>query len=367
MARIVQFTPPVRMREYFGAGGGKQTSFADITLTLRGRDAIALAAAHFGLEGRADDVVLLPGYLCDTITGALASKCGFLFYDLRPDFSIDPSVIEKHASKRRIRVLYVIHYFGFLQRGLAELAALCERYNMKLLEDHAHSALSRFSWEYADGMIFSFRKVLPVPDGGGLWLRDIPDGVGLTRSVWASDVLSMTIEAKRRLCYLSGGVRRVFDNLIQHDIDNLNAGRRAIRARPISHMSRRIVQGSPVDHLFKVRREQFRLWATLLKGWPFQPVFPSLPDDVCPQGFPIWIGNPDEIVSRLERFGIFLKIHWPTILEEVARTCPMTLKMSKSIVTLPIYPGLSSREMRRIAALLSLHGQPVSCHANGEF
>lgn len=358
MDRIVEFMPPVKIRDYLSLNKGREASFKNITLTLRGRDSTYLANKHFGLGP--DDVALLPGYLCDTVTAAFAPCCHIEYYDIKKDFSIAPAVIEDRLSNERIRVLYVIHYFGFLHKNLGELSKIAGEHNVLLFEDHAHSALSHFSYEYADAMIFSFRKVLPVPDGGGLWLKDVATDLNIDRTILLSDVISMMILAKRKICYMSKRLRNLVDKVIQKDIDVLNEGQTQICPRPISHMSRGIVRSADLDSIFKSRREQFSQWQNLLKDKQFQPVFSVLPSNVCPQGFPIWVDNPDELVSKVEEFGIFLKIHWRSMPDEVSESCPMSWRMSKKIVTLPIYPGLQLDEMERIVDLLVAYGKSTS-------
>jgi len=346
--------PPVKLREYFSFRRASGSAFSGVTFTMRGRDAIALAARHFGLTK--DDRVLLPAYLCDTVTGALAPTAALEFYDIREDFTVDPVAIEERISEKPPRVFYLIHYFGFLQPHLAELAQICRKYGVLLWEDLAHAALSRFSWDYADAMIFSFRKILPAPDGGGLWIRNLPGGPEISSASLAADLFSLMILVKRILCNHSIRVRDMFARIIQGDIDELNAGRKAILPRPAARMSRRIICNADIERDYRIRREQFRRWEALAKGSHLQPVFSYLPEDVCPQGFPIWIGNPDEVVGRLERVGIFLKIHWLTMPAEVAETCPVTWRMSRSIVTLPIYVGLTDDEMQRTWDLVSRYG-----------
>ncbi|MBN2456503.1 MAG: DegT/DnrJ/EryC1/StrS aminotransferase family protein [Sedimentisphaerales bacterium] len=358
MGGIVEFMPPVKIRDYLSLKKSREISFKNITLTLRGRDSIYLANRHFGLGQ--DDIALLPGYLCDTVPAAFAPCCNVEYYDIKKDFSIDPAVIENRLTDKRIRVLYVIHYFGFLHKNLVELSKIARKHNVLLFEDHAHSALSHFSYEYADAMIFSFRKVLPVPDGGGLWLKDVVADLNIDRTVLLSDVISMMILAKRKICYTSKRLRNLVGKIIQKDIDALNEGRIQICPRPISHMSRGIIRRADLDSIFRVRREQFSQWQNLLKNTPFQSVFLVLPSNVCPQGFPIWVGNPDKLVSKAEEFDIFLKIHWRSMPDEVRESSPVSWRMSRKIVTLPIYPGLQLDEMERIVNLLVTYGRSTA-------
>jgi hypothetical protein len=354
----VEFMPPIDLRAYFGLTKRRAGAFRDVALTLRGRDAINLARRHFRL-GR-DDLVLLPGYVCDTVPAGFAGGCKIQYYDISDDFVIRPQEVEDRLSQVPVRVFYVVHYFGFLQPHLAKISEICRRHDVLLWEDHALSGLSHFPRDYADAMIFSFRKVLPVPDGGGLWLRDSLGTVTIETGALKSDIISLVILAKRMLCNASTRFRSAIGKAIQRNIDALNTGRRDFTPQPISRMTRRVVLGTKVEEAFGIHRDQYRQWLELLADGPVRPVFPVLPDAVCPQGCPVWLSNPDEIVADLEKRSVFLKIHWRSLPPEVDKTCPTAWRMSRSIVTLPIYAGLPHAEMRRIAEFIDEHAKPAT-------
>lgn len=353
---MIEFMPPVRIKDYLLAKRDSANVFTDVALTLRGRDAIALAVEHFALGP--EDTVLLPGYLCDTIIGPFMNrKCRLIYYDIEGDFSVNPSVLAPLFVRYRPKVLYIIHYFGFLHSNLPRLSQLCKQYSVLLWEDHAHSAISRFSNQYADAMIFSFRKVLPVPDGGGLWTREKPVPSPSVNRTWQSDIMSACILAKRRVWGSSKRLREVQHRLARRHTNSVNSGTKSITVRPISRVSGRAIRSADVETIFSIRRRQFCEWVSLLAGSGFRPVCQTLRDGVCPQGCPIWVSNPMELSVELEHHNVFLKIHWPLppIVEE---TCPASWSMSKKIVTLPVYPGLSAIGMRTIVDLLKDHGKP---------
>ena len=354
MARPVVILPPVRWRDYFFPPRGRGDSFPQVALTLRGRMAIALAADHSRLGG--DDCVLLPGYLCDAVPAGFGARCRIEYYDLREDFSIDADAIERRLVRGGVRVLFLIHYFGFLHRNLGRLSEVCKRTGTALWEDHAHSALSHFPTDYADVMIFSFRKLLPIADGGGLWVRDCPQGLTVGGSALKSDLTALAMLVKEKLFYRSKLVRRWMIRMTQHARDAQRQGR-AIAPQPMSRPSRWIVRGTDLGQAFEQRRQMYRQWLELLRGGATPAVFPELPEDVCPMGCPVWIGNPDEVMAAARRRSWFLYIHWRTIPPEVKQLCPVAWGMSRRILTLPIYPGLRTDEMEAIADFLRSCGR----------
>jgi len=355
---MIDFIPPIQLKDYLSFRKAlSSASFHEVSLTFRGRDSIALASQHFKLG--AQDTVLLPGYLCDTISAAFAGKCKLLYYDIREDFSIDVNSVEDIFSKHRIKVFYIIHYFGFLHENLEQISKLCKKYGALLWEDHAHSALSNMNYDYADAMLFSFRKVLPVPDGGGIWLQDNSTLNLVSGSSPTSDILSLLIFAKRRLWCTNKRLRSVAHSLARKNVNSLSQGQKKIIVRPVSHMSRRMIRSADTKRIACDRRFLFDKWQQFIAETRFDPVFSKLPEDVCPQGFPIWIANPNQLLQELEVHKVFLKIQWP-LPEYLRSVCPISWRISKSIITLPIYPGLSPADMENIITLLLRHGRPLS-------
>jgi dTDP-4-amino-4,6-dideoxygalactose transaminase len=354
---MIESMPPVSVGRYLSRErSARNTQFEDCTFTLRGRDAIALAVQSSGLEE--GSTVLFPGYLCPIVLRGFSGGFDFQYYDTGRDFSIDADEIEAFFRKHDVKLLYLIHYFGFLHRNLDRLADLCREHGVLLWEDHAHSFLSRISYEFADAMIFSFRKLLPVPDGGGLWLRDTPP-VEIGEGALASNVSSLLILAKRSRLAMSKPLRARTGQIARASTAAVHEGSKQIVPAPISYMSRRKVEFSDLENAFSVRRQIFGKWQRLLRGSGFEPVFAALPDEVCPQGFPIWLRNGRELVRSLQEFDVFLKVHWP-IHPRMKEKCPTAFDVSQSIITLPIYPGLREEDMEKIAALLGRYGEPLA-------
>jgi len=356
--KTIESTPPISLQDYIRVTKKiKNKQFQNITLTLRGRDAISLALRHFGLEKQ--DTLLLPGYLCEVIDAPLINKFNIEYYDIGEDFSINTKAIDAILCSRKFKVLYIIHYFGFLQKNLNQLSDICKKYGVLLWEDHAHSALSNFSFDYADAMIFSFRKILPITDGGGLWIKNSSALKFDKLSTLYSDIISMLILLKRSKLGMSKILRAKTQRIAQTITSSTFKDYQKIKPKPISHMSRKIIQSIDIKNIFAIRRNMFKKWQELLSKSRFNPVFSYLPDDACPQGFPVRIQNSAEILPHFEDLNMFVKVFWP-LKSKMKALCPTAFNISKSIITLPIYPGLLSSDMERIIRLLEQYGKPLS-------
>jgi hypothetical protein len=354
MRNIIESTPPVSFRNYFLTRKNiHNNQFRDVTYTLRGRDAISIAVKNFGL--RKQDTVLLPGYLCNIIVTPFNNNFSPMYYDIGGDLSINAEVIESILSTNKVKVLYIIHYFGYLHRNLNELSQLCKKYGVLLWEDHAHSAFSHISYEYADAMIFSFRKLLPIPDGGGLWLSNSAHMKFSSTSAISSNLISMLILIKRS--NWSKRLKGITHQLSVNGTAPIRNGSKEIIPQPISYISKSIIKHTDVEKIFTIRRNIFTKWQNLFLNSRFEPVFASLPDNICPQSFPIRVKNPQELLSRLWDFNVRLRNRWP-LDEQIKEKCPTAFKLSNTLFALPIYPGLLQSDMDRIMTLLEKYGEP---------
>jgi len=138
-----------------------------------GRHALLAALYRFGL--RAGDAIALPAYYCESTLSVLR-EAGFVlrFADLGTDLYVDEEAMVSLCGEPRIKAMIHVHYFGFCSPLSKRLRRACERHGIAVIEDYGHSFLSFEPSEGSAGFgggeayVFSMRKILPIPDGGGL-------------------------------------------------------------------------------------------------------------------------------------------------------------------------------------------------------
>jgi dTDP-4-amino-4,6-dideoxygalactose transaminase len=272
------------------------------------------------------------------------------YYDISEDFKISENEIERHISENpKIKMLYIIHYFGFLHKNIEELSSVCKRKGIILVEDHAHSALSQGKENLSDIQIFSFRKIFSTADGGGLLVKeggfeyDFP-----LKSKIAANIKGLVIAIKRIGSLYSPLFRRTVGGMIQKDISSLNEGSSKITPLPVSKFGKGIICSADLQQNALERRKQFKIWKSLMESTPFKCLFPDLEEGTVPVGYPVKVSNNTEVVEYFEKYNIFLKIHWSSLPKGTAETCPVSFKISRGSITLPIYPGLKTSDMKFI-------------------
>jgi len=361
MRAYIESNPPINILAYLAGIFKSGNNFSDVLLTSRGRDAIQLAFNY--LELKNDDTVLLPALTCDTVTGIFSGNCSEIFYDLNEDYSIDISALEQILSKNReIKLVYVIHYFGFIQKNIQQISSLCKKYDITLIEDHAHSALSEYRRDFSDIQIYSFRKLFHTADGGGIRMgtgkKKINYKFKLKNKIIAN-IKGFLIAVKRIGSLYSKKIRSAFGKVIQSEIDEMAEGNTKIDPLPVSAFGRGIISSADMDKICEVRRRLYVKWNEIIDSTPFDPVFPDLDSETVPFGFPIRMQNNIEVADHFKAFNIFLKIHWLTLPSGTKETCPISHHLAGTSLTLPIYPGLKESQMYFIKDQLVKFGIPL--------
>jgi dTDP-4-amino-4,6-dideoxygalactose transaminase len=316
-----------------------------------GRDALSLAVTLLDLK--VDDTVVLPVYTCQDVLRSFVRKCNVVFYDVEPDLTILPAVLRaKLQGPGRIRMVLITNYFGFLQPHRDEIKQLCAERDVCLIEDCAHSLLTQGSGETGDMSIYSFRKVLPIRDGGGLGMRGngklpLPryhHGIysdSLSFLAFAKSLLNIHTEKFSRACIAS------------QTAQVLPLPTKDSRILPMSHFARRSMRSISLNDVLKKRRDDYRFWQDTIRENPsLTAMFGDLPSGVCPLGFVLTTKNRDSLEASAREKGISLRVHW-RLDPGLGSDCTTSHALSKEMLTLPVYPELSVRDRQLLTSVMA--------------
>lgn len=333
--------------------GAQSDPFSGVIGTFMGRDALALAVSYLALKP--NDTVLLPAYLCREVLRPFLGKTMVIFYDIRPDLTVDPEEIRLKLSGAAIRMMFIINYFGFLQPYREEIKKICKERDVILIEDCAHSLLTEDSGKTGDLSIYSFRKIIPVPDGGGLKMNS---GGRAVPAVFYpkiySNVLSVLIILKSLLKVRAEMFSRAGQaNRTEERAPGATDVQTNRRILPLSSFAYNGIGNTSFADVIGRRRRDYLYWQEMAeRTHRFTPVFRDLLPGVCPLGFPVTVNDRDSVKSRLLEKGILLKIHWH-LPGEVGSDFVHSHHLSRQTITFPVYPELSGRERQEIERLFA--------------
>jgi dTDP-4-amino-4,6-dideoxygalactose transaminase len=327
-------------------------------LTHQGRSAVALGCRALGL-GPGDEV-LVPSYNCGTEVEAVrAAGPAPVLYRVDAAGRIDAGDVRARITPRT-RAIYVIHYFGWPQ-DTGPLLQLARERGLALVED---CALALFS-ERPDGplgrdgdaAIFSFRKSLPVPDGGALVLKDaLPRGLPPLPPPSAVRVVRRCVGLVRRrhATPRSRGPEFRHFGPAHPDMPGAYYWEETSARWAISGVTLGILgQIAPGDVVARRRANYARLLRTALTLRGARPLFPDLPPGVCPTEFPLVAEDRDGWVAALRGRGVAAVAWWSGYHRALSFDAfPEACELKDCVVALPVHQDLDAAAMERLAQAL---------------
>ena len=290
-----------------------------------GTDALTLAVRALGLSK--GDEVLLPVNSYPTFFGIAMSGVSIKFVDCNESGNISVEDLKKRITKKT-KAIVVVHLYGNPADvvGVGKLLKTLHRTDIKIIEDcaQAHGALigKKKVGTFGDIAIFSFypSKNLGCYGDGGMVVTNNKKIADRVRS------LRMYGEIKRYESREVSGVSR---------LDELQAAVLRVKLRHLDDWNAR-------------RRVIANQYTQKLEGIKNCSVIPYVPG-ACYHLFVIRTSQRDELKSYLDTKGIGCAIHYP---KPLAPDFPMAEKLSKEILSLPIYPELSNTNIAQISTLV---------------
>ena len=332
-----------------GSRNSEVPLFPGVIGTFMGRDALSLAAAQLHLTQQ--DSVLLPVYTCQDVLRIFIGKCRVIFYDIRQDLSISSDELLTKIAVNSVKMVLVTNYFGFLQPQRWAIKELCRARNICVVEDCAHSLLTDGSGKTGDLAIYSFRKVLPVPDGGGLQPNNGIVPVAQFYPRYYSDALSLTAMGKAMLNIHTEKLSRA--GVVSHTSRVQPLPTELTRVLPFSHFAQHGIAGVSLSDSISRRKADYLFWQQVTSTSDcVSPVFQELPAGTCPFGFPVRTKHRDAIVESARTRGIFLRVHWrvdPTL----APDCRTSHELAADMLTLPLDFDLRDKDRDILVKILA--------------
>jgi perosamine synthetase len=298
----------------------------------------ALSLALLGLEIKAGDEVIIPGF-CFISAGNTVIQAGAkpAFVDIDKDtWNIDPKLI-KDAINSRTRAIIVVHNYGNMCE-MDEIMNIAKEKNIWVIEDCAEAMFSKYKGKYAgtfgDLGCFSFQATKTITMGeGGAVITDDPE-----------------IQEKMRKIRSHGMTQKKYF----HDMIGCNYRLTNLQA------SLGCAQLQNLDEIISRKNNIYKRYLKNFSG-DSSIVFQKIDSDVEPL---MWVtaikidpdffkGNRDFIMQELLKKGIETRPgFYPFSVMPIYDSPPLPIaeSVSSNIISLPSFTGISDEEIDYICS-----------------
>jgi hypothetical protein len=308
---------------------------------LRGRQrllATARAAVKLLVQALRPATVWLPSYICGVVIEAAREpgvRVRFYAVDQALQIPSDDWVGQIQAGD----LVIFADYFGFDTWGLHGAEAKAR--GAHIVEDACQAMLNEDFSPHSDYVIVSPRKFIGVPDGGILLARE---GTGLPGADLPKSPTEWLLKATKASMLRSefdryGGEQSWFKIFQSAEADG---PMEPCRMSDLAAAILRIVDWTTI----KTRRR--RNYDYLLSELGELAVFPDLPHDMVPLGFPIRVRGRDRVRRSLFKEQIYPPVHWNLTL--VPRKFAASHKLARQIMTLPCDQRYGRDDMKRMVS-----------------
>ena len=302
-----------------------------------GLDALWIAFRVLGI-GAGDEVIVQGNTYIASVMGITINGATPVFVEPDQYFNMDADRIEEKITERTKAVL-VVHLYGQAS-NMAPVLELCRKYNLKLVEDCAQSHGAAFDGQitgtFGDIGCFSFypsKNLGAFGDAGAIVTND--------------DKIAEDVRVFRNY----GSEKRYYNKVVGANsrLDELQAGLLRVRLK----------------HLKELTEERERLCGRYLKEIHNDRL--CLPE-IRERATHVWhqfvvrCEDRDELMKYLDERGIGSIIHYPIpphlseayhYLGMKKGDLPVTEKYADTVLSIPLYNGMTDEEQTRVIEALN--------------
>ncbi|MEO8665003.1 MAG: DegT/DnrJ/EryC1/StrS family aminotransferase [Ignavibacteria bacterium] len=312
-----------KLREYLGV--------KNLLLVSNGTIALQIAIKALELKG---EIITTPYSYAATTTSILWENCLPVFCDIEDKtFCVDADKIEDKITPDTSAIL-VTHVYGF-PCDVEKIRSIAGKHNLKVIYDGAHS----FGVRYQNESIFNFGDISTISFHATKLFHTIEGGAIIT----GDDKL-----AKKIFLY------RAFGHL---DDDYFTIG---INGRTSEfHAAMGLCNLPRVREFISKRKEITELYKKYLNSTSL--IYPSIPENINYNYsyFPVIFPGEEKMLfikKKLADDGVNARRYFFPSLNKLpyvnADACPVSERISKRVLCLPLYQGLDPRDVERISKIV---------------
>ena len=311
-----------------------------LSMFVNGHLALETVFQAMGLKGSGGEVITTPFTFVSTVHAIVRNGLKPVFCDIKPDdYTMDPAKIEALITDKTVAIVPV-HVYGTIC-DVEAIAAIAKKHNLKLVYDAAHAFGVKYKGigigNFGDAAMFSFHatKVFNTIEGGAVSFSD----ESLRKSMHS--LKNFGIKDEECIDEIGGNAkmdefRAAMGICNLRNIDACIASRRAVAERYNERFA-----GVKGIQLMKVQQD-------VLPNYAYYAIV------IDPEQFG---ETRDDVYDRLKAHDIFArKYFYPAVNEmdcyENTEKTPIAAKISRRVLTLPMYADLTIEEVDQISDVI---------------
>ncbi|MFH1407543.1 MAG: DegT/DnrJ/EryC1/StrS family aminotransferase [Patescibacteria group bacterium] len=301
-----------------------------------GADALRLVVYALGLK-KGDEVISVVNTFTATIDAVIHAGAKPVLVDCDEFFNVDVNQIEKKITSKT-KAIIPVHLYG-QSANMGAILKIARKYNLQVIEDcaQAHGAefLGKKVGSFGLAGCFSFypgKNLGAMGDGGMITTSD-----------------KNLYEKIKKLRYFGQGIDKYHHEMIGFNsrLDNIQAAVLRIKLRKL-------------DTWNNQRREAANIYTQQLKNFVETPKELKGSKHVY-HLYVIKSPNRDKLLTKLKNEQIYAEIHYPIPLHLVKAhrvlgykegDFPKAEENAQTILSLPIFPGITAKEIKEIAGVI---------------
>lgn len=277
-----------------------------------------------------DEVITVANTYYATVRAIVEVGAVPVFCDVNDSGLIDVTKVESVITSRT-KVILPVHLYG-MPADLTALCAVCKKYGLALVEDCSHAFGSSYKGRKigsdSDCACFS---LYPTKNLGAMGDAGVVVGTG------------RVVQRIKKMRY--------YANELSHDrfrLMSLHSRLDPIQASVLN------VSLAHVEEWNGKRIANAKYYKGRFAGRV--PFFTSLcQEGVVPYVFPVLVKRRKDFVSYMKKHGITVQVHYGANLHKISHlgkrslSLPRTERLNKEVVSLPVAPMLTAKELHQIA------------------
>jgi len=315
----------------------KLTSFfnvKNVILVSNGTVALQLAIKALQLKG---EVITTPFSFVATTSSLVWENCRPLFVDIDPyNFNIDPLRIEDKITNKTTAILST-HVFGF-PCNVKKIEEIANKYGLKVIYDAAHC----FGVEYKNRSLVSYGDISTISFHATKLFHTIEGGAIITND----NNMAQTIRQMRNFGYSENKTDNITCLGINAKLSEFHAAM-GLSLLPM------------VDEIIKKRKGIFLNYTKYLQDSSLIIPNIALKTKYNYHYYPIIFNNENQLLQSkeaLEEHNIYPRRYFYPPLNELiyldSQEATIASDISRKILCLPLYIGLSEFEIRKISNII---------------